>query len=89
MEGAVLMPKFEPIISAGNLITIAFGFIALFGLWVDKEVAFARQEIKLESIEKRVEKNEDMSKDIQTIKVDVGKVQANQNIMLQLLRDRG
>lgn len=83
------MPKFEPIISTGNIITIAFGCIALFGLWVDKQVAFAKQEEKIISMERRVGKNESMSKDIQDIKVDVGKVQANQDIMLQLLRDIG
>jgi len=81
------MPKFESTISMGNIITIVFGFIALFTLWVDKEVAFAKQETRLASVERRVDKNEAMKKDIQEIKVDVGKVQANQSIMLQLLRD--
>ncbi len=82
------MPKFDSKISLGNILTIICGLFVAIGWFVSIESANAKRDEKFVYLERRVEKTEALAVDIQTIKVDVGRVQEKQDMMLQILRER-
>lgn len=82
------MFNFDNRVSLGNVLTILGGIAVAAGWFASVESADAKRDEKFNSLERRVELTETMAKDIQKIKVDVGRVQQTQNIMLGLMRDR-
>lgn len=70
--------SFNPSISLGNLLTIVGLLMAIIGVYVSIETANAKRDEKLVYFDQRITKNEGIQKDVQDIKVQMGKLQEGQ-----------